>query len=113
MTDTALTRILIVGAGLAGSLMACYLARAGYRVSIYERRPDPRKNGYAGGRSINLALSIRGISGLAGAGLAEMVMNTEAIPMRGRMIHAAALDSKPVFQPYSHDPKDAINSVSR
>ncbi len=108
--------VLIVGAGLAGSLLACYLARAGYRVSVYERRPDPRVHGFIGGRSINLALSVRGISGLAGAGLAEMVMNTEAIPMRGRMIHpihAATPGAAPVFQPYSHDTKDAINSVSR
>jgi kynurenine 3-monooxygenase len=107
------THVMIVGAGLAGTLMACYLARAGYRVSIYERRPDPRVSGYAGGRSINLALSVRGITGLAGAGLAEMVMNTEAIPMRGRMIHPAAAGAAPVYQPYSHNSADAINSVSR
>lgn len=106
---------LLVGAGLAGSLLGCYLARAGWRVSIYERRADPRAHGYAGGRSINLALSIRGLSGLAGAGLAEMVMANEAIPMRGRAIHPVTLPpgSTPIFQPYSHDPKDAINSVSR
>ena len=106
---------MIIGAGLAGSLMGCYLARAGYRVSIYERRPDPRAKGYLGGRSINLALSIRGISGLAGADLADMVMNTEAIPMRGRMIHPGSMGvgTAPIFQPYSHDPGDAINSVSR
>ena len=60
---------LIVGAGLAGSLMACYLARRGWRVSVYERRPDPRAAGFVGGRSINLALSARGIAGLAGVGL--------------------------------------------
>lgn len=109
------THVIIIGAGLSGSLMGCYLARAGYRVSIYERRPDPRKKGYLGGRSINLALSIRGITGLAGAGLAEMVMNTEAIPMRGRMIHSVGMtpETKPIFQPYSHDPNDAIHSVSR
>ena len=56
------THVIIIGAGLSGSLMGCYLARAGYRVSIYERRPDPRKKGYLGGRSINLALSIRGLA---------------------------------------------------
>lgn len=108
--------IMIIGAGLAGSLMACYLARAGYRVSVYERRPDPRVKGYVGGRSINLALSIRGITGLQGAGLADMVMNTQAIRMPGRMIHPAGPSAsaiKPIFQPYSHDPNDAINSVSR
>ena len=113
MKTSESTHVMIVGAGLAGSLMACYLARAGYRVTMHERRADPRAQGYAGGRSINLALSIRGITGLAGAGLAEMVMNTEAIPMRGRMIHPLAHGSAPIFQPYSHDPKDAINSVSR
>ena len=113
--STSSTHVMIIGAGLAGSLMGCYLARAGYRVSIYERRPDPRAKGYLGGRSINLALSNRGLSGLAGAGLAEMVMDTEAIPMRGRMIHPGSMGvgTAPIFQPYSHDPGDAINSVSR
>lgn len=105
--------IMIIGAGLAGSLMACYLARAGYRVSVYERRSDPRVKGYVGGRSINLALSIRGITGLQGAGLADMVMNTQAIRMPGRMIHPPSKETQPIFQPYSHDPNDAINSVSR
>ncbi len=109
------THVMIIGAGLSGSLMTCYLARAGHRVSVYERRPDPRAKGYLGGRSINLALSVRGLAGLAGAGLAEMVMTHEAIPMRGRMIHPASPspDGKPIFQPYSHDSNDAINSVSR
>lgn len=114
MSDS--NHIMIIGAGLAGSLMACYLARAGYRVSVYERRSDPRAKGYVGGRSINLALSIRGITGLHGAGLADMVMTTQAIRMPGRMIHppgASASAIKPIFQPYSHDPNDAINSVSR
>jgi kynurenine 3-monooxygenase len=109
-------RVLIVGAGLAGSLMAVYLAKAGWRVSVYERRPDPRAAGYVGGRSINLALSARGLAGLAGAGLAELVMQQDAIPMRGRMIHPPdSTDAAPrtIFQPYSHDPKEAINSVSR
>jgi kynurenine 3-monooxygenase len=111
-TDNASTHILIAGAGLAGALLACYLARDGYRVSLYERRGDPRAHGYAGGRSINLALSARGLAGLEGAGLREHVLNTDAIPMPGRMIHPTG--SKPtIFQPYSHDPGDAINSVSR
>src|SRR5690606_5531813 len=104
--------VVIVGAGLAGSLMACYLARAGWRVTVFERRPDPRAKGYAGGRSINLALSARGLSGLAGAGLDEVVMRRDAIPMPGRMIHPPGGGGL-VFQPYSADPADAINSVSR
>lgn len=102
---------LIVGAGLAGSLMACYLARAGWRVRVYERRADPRKRGYVGGRSINLALSARGLWGLAGVGLDAHILEHDAIPMRGRMIHPPA--GPTIFQPYSADPKDAINSVSR
>ncbi|MBX3364934.1 MAG: FAD-dependent monooxygenase [Phycisphaeraceae bacterium] len=104
-------RILIVGAGLAGSLLAVYLARAGHEVHIYERRPDPRAKGYVGGRSINLALSVRGLWGLAGVGLDTHVMRQDALPMRGRMIHPPA--GTPVLQPYSKNPADAINSVSR
>ncbi len=104
--------VIIIGAGLAGSLLACYLAQDGYSVSVYERRSDPRRAGYAGGRSINLALSVRGITGLAGAGLDTLVMRDEAIRMPGRMIHPLA-GGGPVYQPYSHDANDAINSVSR
>jgi kynurenine 3-monooxygenase len=109
-------RVIIVGAGLAGALMACYLAKAGWQVRMYERRPDPRVKGYVGGRSINLALSARGLAGLAGAGLAERVMANDAIPMPGRMIHPLAAPGSAgslVFQPYSKDPGDAINAVSR
>lgn len=103
--------ILMIGAGLAGTLMACYLARMGHRVRIYERRGDPRAQGYVGGRSINLALSARGFYGLAGVGLDTLVMERDAIPMRGRMIHSPR--GELTFQPYSSNPDDAINSVSR
>lgn len=111
--QTRRTDILIVGCGLAGCLLAVYLAKAGHRVSIYERRPDPRAKGYIGGRSINLAMSARGVSGLVGAGLDQRVMAHEAIPMRGRMIHPPLAKPELKFQPYSHDPNDAIYSVSR
>lgn len=102
--------IVIVGAGLAGSLLAVYLARAGHRVRVFERRPDPRAAGYIGGRSINLALSARGIWGMEGVGLAGEMLE-HAIAMRGRMLHGP--DGKLAFQPYSKDPGDAINSISR
>ncbi len=102
---------LIAGAGLAGSLMACYLVRAGWRVRVHERRPDPRAKGYVGGRSINLALSARGLHGLAGVGLDKHILEHDAIPMRGRMIHPVS--GPTVFQPYSAKASDAINSVSR
>jgi kynurenine 3-monooxygenase len=104
------TRITIVGAGLAGTLLACLLGEAGHDVTVYEGRPDPRRKGFVGGRSINLALSTRGVAALERAGLADRVL-ADAIPMRGRMIHSAT--GRLRFQPYSKDPRDAINSVSR
>lgn len=99
----------IVGAGLVGSLLAIFLAKKGYRVSVYERRPDMRKIGAIGGRSINLALSDRGLKALKLVGLSETIRQI-AIPMPGRMIHN--LDGSEVFQPYGKDGQ-AINSVSR
>lgn len=106
--------VIIVGAGLAGSLLACYLSDRGWSVDVFERRPDPRGAGYAGGRSINLALSVRGLTGLRGAGLDELVMRRDAIRMPGRMLHFKSGHIPPtLFQPYSSNPADAINSVSR
>lgn len=104
---------LVIGAGLAGSLAAVFLSRLGFAVEVRERRPDPRAAGYLGGRSINLALSARGLAALREVGLEDEVMAKDAIRMPGRMIHPAGAGAAPVFQPYSADPKDAINSVSR
>ncbi len=104
--------IVIVGAGLAGSLLACDLARLGYRVEVLERRPDPRRQGFIGGRSINLALSVRGLTALERVGLHERVLE-DAIRMPGRIMHAPTPDTPTVFQPYSADPNEAIRSVSR
>jgi kynurenine 3-monooxygenase len=100
----------IVGSGLAGTLMACYLGRAGQHVDLYEKRPDPRKDGSDRGRSINLALSVRGIHGLREVGVADEVLQS-AIAMPGRMIHGH--DGQLHFQPYGKDYSHAINSVSR
>jgi len=102
--------VLIVGAGLAGSLLAVYLARAGWKVEIVERRADPRIRRFAAGRSINLAISARGIKALRRAGLEDAVMK-DAIRMGGRMVHP--VEGPPGYQPYSADPTRAINSVSR
>jgi kynurenine 3-monooxygenase len=106
-------RVTIVGGGLAGALVACYLADMGWQVAVYERRPDPRSKGYVGGRSINLALSARGIKGLAGVGKGELAAAVlkDAIPMRGRMMHSRA--GSTAFQAYSKNKDDAINSISR
>ncbi|GAB3151799.1 NAD(P)/FAD-dependent oxidoreductase [Micromonospora sonneratiae] len=102
--------ITIVGAGLTGGLLACYLARRGYRVRVYERRPDPRKGTVERGRSINLALSERGLDALRRIGLEKQVM-ADALPMRGRMIHP--VQGELDFQPYSLAGDRAINSISR
>ncbi|MCA9310816.1 MAG: FAD-dependent monooxygenase [Phycisphaerales bacterium] len=110
MSGAAGRHVVIVGAGLGGALVACELAAQGYRVSVYERRPDPRGAGFIGGRSINLALSARGIAALQRVGLAERVLK-DAVPMRGRMMHDPA--GGLVYQAYSKEPKEAINSVSR
>ncbi|HVW69035.1 MAG TPA: FAD-dependent oxidoreductase, partial [Steroidobacteraceae bacterium] len=76
----------IIGAGLAGALLAVLLAKRGYRVTLFERRPDPRHADAESGRSINLALAARGIRALEHAGVMDRI-NPLLIPMRGRMIH--------------------------
>ena len=104
--------ITIVGAGLGGSLMAVFLGRAGHRVRVYERRPDPRTGVGAGarGRSINLAISTRGLAALERVGLDGKLLEV-AVPMRGRMVHA--LNGSLTFQPYGHERQHVIHSVSR
>jgi kynurenine 3-monooxygenase len=108
MTDRE--EITVVGAGLAGCLLACFLARRGYEVALYERRPDPRNGTVERGRSINLALSERGLDALRRIGLDRQVM-AGALPMRGRMIHP--VQGELDFQPYSSTGDRAINSISR
>ncbi len=100
----------IIGAGLAGSLLAILLAKRGFRVSVYERRPDPRTSEADSGRSINLALASRGIRGLRLAGVLERVMPL-AIPMRGRMVHEHDGDTE--LQMYGVRPEEVIYSISR
>ncbi len=102
--------VTIVGAGLAGSLLAVYLARRGFRVELFERGPDPRHDELPGGRSINLALAERGIHALEQVGLHRAVAKY-ALPMRGRMIHDRA--GGQTLQPYGLDPREVIYSVHR
>jgi kynurenine 3-monooxygenase len=103
-------KFVLVGSGLAGGLLAAYLGRRGYDVDLYERRADPREGNIVGGRSINLAISTRGIHALERIGIADEALR-HAIPMRGRMIHdkSGALH----FAPYDVDPKKCINSIGR
>ncbi|NOT00601.1 MAG: FAD-dependent monooxygenase [Phycisphaerales bacterium] len=110
MTTANDSRFIIVGAGLAGTLMAVYLGRAGFKVDVHEKRPDLRKTDAGPQKSINLALSARGIHALSLAGLTDEVLDG-AVRMPGRMLHAP--DGSLAFQPYSKNPADAINSVSR
>jgi kynurenine 3-monooxygenase len=103
-------KFILIGSGLAGGLLAAYLGRRGYEVDLYERRADPREGNIVGGRSINLAISTRGIHALEQIGIADEALQS-AIPMRGRMIH----DKSGVlhFTPYDVDPKKCINSIGR
>jgi kynurenine 3-monooxygenase len=100
----------LIGAGLNGPLLALGLVRRGFRVEIYERRPDMRREPISAGRSINLALSTRGIHALTEAGLWSK-MRKIVVPMKGRMMHSAA--SELTFQPYGKDEAEVINSISR
>ncbi len=104
------SRTTLIGAGLVGSLLATLLAQRGFEVEVFERRPDPRRHGFLGGRSINLALAERGLEALRQAGLAEAVL-AQAVMMRGRMVHP--LDGTPNLQRYGLDDSEVIHSVSR
>jgi len=108
MTTTA-QHIAIAGAGLVGSLAAIYLRKRSYAVTVFERRADMRSSQYTGGRSINLALSNRGIRALTEVGLAHELKRI-AIPMHGRMMHD--VHGNLSYQPYGKEGQ-YINSISR
>jgi len=107
MTDK---KIIIVGAGLCGTLLGLRLAQRGYKVTLHERRGDMRLEHVDAGRSINLALSARGLKALDKVGIKAEVLK-ECIPMKGRMVHP--VEGTPFFSPYSGRAQDYINSVSR
>lgn len=104
----------LIGAGLVGSLLGIYLARRGHKVEIFERRRDPRELMALGkvgeGRSINLAISMRGLNALHKVGLRDKVL-THAIPMTGRMMHSP--QGELTRQAYGQTDQDCINSISR
>ena len=101
--------VIIIGAGLVGSLWAVYLSKAGYSVTMYERRPDIRKAEISAGKSINLALSVRGWTALDAVGVGDEIRKI-AIPMSGRVMHD--LTGNLTYQPYGKEGQ-AIFSVSR
>jgi len=101
--------VVIIGAGLVGSLLSIYLSKRGYKIKVYERRADMRKEDMVAGRSINLALSDRGIKALEEVGLMDEIRKI-CIPMHGRFLHNA--DGSTAYQPYGNEGQ-FINSVSR
>ena len=105
-----MNNIKIIGSGLSGPLLAILLTQQGFTVDLYEKQSDPRKESLSAGRSINLALSHRGIVALKLANVFDQI-KPHLIPMKGRMIHRenGGLD----FQSYSINPNEYINSVSR
>lgn len=102
-------KINIIGGGLSGSLMAIYLAKRGFEINLFERRPDMRKNKISAGKSINLALSTRGLRALEKVGLDKEIL-VDAIPMFGRMMHQTTGEMD--YHPYGKEGQ-AIHSVSR
>lgn len=110
MSSTKKDKILIVGAGLCGTLLALRMAQRGYNVELREKRSDIRAAAFVGGRSINLALSDRGLKALRSAGMEDQILKT-CIPMHGRMIHS--LDGTLRLSKYSGRENEYINSVSR
>ncbi|MDA0634425.1 NAD(P)/FAD-dependent oxidoreductase [Nonomuraea sp. MCN248] len=110
MEPTASPEAVIVGAGLAGPLLASLIARRGHRVDLVEGRPDPRATRHHGGRSINLGMSARAIAALREVGLWQEARRL-SVPMRGRMVHTAG--GRPSFHPYGKDPSQILHSISR
>jgi len=102
--------VVVVGAGLVGSLAAIFLARRGLTVEAFEQRPDPRVADGESGRSINLVVAARGIRALERLGLWQEVRQL-TVPVTGRMMHSLA--GELTFQPYGRDRSECNYSVSR
>jgi len=105
-----MSEVTLVGGGLSGTLLALMLARRGLKVTVYERREDVRVEKIEEGRSINLALSVRGLHALKQVRLAEEVL-AQTIPMRGRYIHPVHGECSLI--PYGRKADEVIHSVSR
>ncbi|UNK50051.1 FAD-dependent monooxygenase [Lysobacter sp. S4-A87] len=110
MSNDTSKHITLIGAGLAGAVLATLLVQRGWSVDVFEKRGDPRLKGYQGGRSINLALAERGRHALRLAGADDAVMQ-HAVMMRGRMVHF--LDGRTDLQRYGRDDSEVIWSVHR
>ncbi|MDP9119926.1 MAG: FAD-dependent monooxygenase [Acidobacteriota bacterium] len=102
--------VVVVGAGMSGTLMAIHLARRGFAVDLYERRGDMRRRTVDAGKSIKMTLAERGLAALREVGLAEEVMRY-CIPLRGRAVHRS--DGTVTYQPYGKNEHEVIYSISR
>jgi kynurenine 3-monooxygenase len=107
----AVPRVTIVGAGLGGPLLGIYLARRGWEVQLFELRGDLRREPVNSGRSIKLTLAERGIAALRELGLADHVLRSICIPLRGRAVHSGT--GEVTYQPYGKDSREVIYSFSR
>ena len=105
------SHVIITGAGLCGTLLALKLADRGHKITLLEKRGDLRTEAMAAGRSINLALSDRGLAALEMVGLREQALAI-SIPMLGRMIHPKVGETT-MLLPYSGRPGEHIQSISR
>ncbi|MBM4317087.1 MAG: FAD-dependent monooxygenase [Deltaproteobacteria bacterium] len=103
-------KMVVVGSGLVGSLLATVLAKMGFEVDVFERRVDMRKESISAGRSINLAMSVRGVYALTRLGIQNEIM-TKAIAMPGRIVHPIVGPTN--FQRYGKDDSESIFSISR
>ncbi|XP_068182631.1 kynurenine 3-monooxygenase [Antennarius striatus] len=79
--------VAVVGGGLVGALNACFFAKRGFDVELFEAREDIRTARTVKGRSINLALSHRARQALKHVGMEEKIVS-QGIPMHARMIHS-------------------------
>jgi kynurenine 3-monooxygenase len=110
-SPTARRKIVIVGAGASGPVMAIFLARRGYEVEVYERREDIRRQGVDAGRSVNITLAERGLRVLREAGVPDEELMRNTVPLKGRMVHAG--NGRLKFQAYGQTENEVIYSVLR
>ncbi|STY28230.1 kynurenine 3-monooxygenase [Legionella wadsworthii] len=108
--ETGMKKVTIIGSGLAGTLLALYLAKRGYKLELFDARPDLRLLPADGGRSINLALSCRGITGMEGVGIMPLVKKL-MVPMRARAIHEIQGQIK--YQSFGRHHNEYINAIQR
>jgi kynurenine 3-monooxygenase len=110
-SPTTRRKIVIVGAGASGPVMAVFLARRGYEVEVYERRSDMRRQGFAAGKSVNITLAERGLRVLKEAGVPYAELMRLTVPLKGRMVHTG--NGRLKFQAYGQTENEVIYSVMR